>query len=388
MKSFLVLAMALAFAAHTAAEDKKMAVNFRTLTFEEATKTAADEHKVVLIDFYTTWCAPCKMLDAQTWSDAGVAKVVEGAAIALRLDAEHDGKAIADRYKINAYPTILIVKPDGTEMDRLVGYRPPDEFIPEFKSALAGENSLQRAQKAVAAAGTGIDHDLVDRRHELAKELASSGRNAEALTEYLWLFDVGMKQVGSFSGVRVSFLTSEMGRLAAVYPPAAEELRKRRDAAEALSRNSTDSRATMEFAALNEALGDAARTVAFYRQLPEADPRRRTLGFRVYRSFVEKKEYADALAAQPYATMQRRLEQSVDQFNRYEEPMRTNIRHASLASACRDVEVLAGAKDFDDARELRDRILALDNSAELKEALRAALDRAGHPELMPTEKMP
>jgi thiol-disulfide isomerase/thioredoxin len=78
---------------------------FVDLKFEAACKQAAKENKLVLIDFYTTWCGPCKLLDKTTWTDQEVIKHVSDKAVALRIDAEKETR-LASRYKIDAYPTI------------------------------------------------------------------------------------------------------------------------------------------------------------------------------------------------------------------------------------------------------------------------------------------
>jgi thiol-disulfide isomerase/thioredoxin len=384
MKSLALLGVFLASGAVLSVHAiEKSAVTFRDISSDDAAKAAAAEHKIVLIDFYTTWCGPCKMLDAQTWTDAAVGKLVDESAVPLRLDAEHNGKTVADHYKIGAYPTILLLKPDGTEIDRLVGFRAAEVFISEFKSALAGSTALSRARKAVADTGQAIDHDRVEARHRLARELMQTGKYAEALSEYLWLYDVGMKEVESYVGVRNSFLTGEMGRLAEAYPLAKDELVKRRDAAAHTIQISTDRMAVTDFAALNEALNETDKTVTLYRELTKDDPRRQFLAYRVYRPLVKAQKYSEALGAHPFSEMTRQLDRSIDRLGQMPERIRTAARQGALAVACTDVEVLAGAGDLEHAGMLRDRLLALDGSDEMKATLRDRLTRAGHADLMP-----
>src|SRR5580658_2847146 len=127
-----------------------LAAPFSDLTFEAASAKAAKTGKIVLIDFYTTWCGPCKLLDKNTWTDAAVINLLEQKTVALRVDAEKE-VALSKQYKIAAYPSVLLIKPDGTEIDRLVGYKEPKAFMEDFNAALAGKNSIARAQDKLTA---------------------------------------------------------------------------------------------------------------------------------------------------------------------------------------------------------------------------------------------
>ena len=120
-----------------AAGSSLAAAPFSDLSFEAASKLAGQTGKIVLVDFYTTWCGPCKLLDKTTWTDAAVIQLLEQKTVALRIDAEKEA-ALAQHYKILAYPSVLLIKPDGTEIDRLVGYREPKAFIDDFNAALGG----------------------------------------------------------------------------------------------------------------------------------------------------------------------------------------------------------------------------------------------------------
>lgn len=362
------------------AQEKKSAVTFRTLDLEAALVAAKAEDKLVLIDFFTTWCAPCKLLDQNTWTDAKVGDLVNAKAVALKLDAEKEGRAAAKRYAIAAYPTLLVLKPDGTEVDRIIGYREPARFIADFSGSIAGRPTLVRAQDAVAAATASTDsREAVRARYDLAKTLAQGGQSAEALKHFLWCFDVGMVQVASFVGVRTSFLTSDMGRLAAKYPPAREALVTRRDAAKVRLLGG-ETRAASEFAALNDALGDHYLNLSTFEQLPAGDPRRRAFGTRLMAVLISTRRYAEALDAMPAAAVLRLADSTLAPNS--PSGKIPGARLAAIRGQRGYVEMLAGAGDLASARALIGKILAFDSSAETRELLRAAVERAERPELL------
>jgi thiol-disulfide isomerase/thioredoxin len=376
------LAVALLFAAPLGAADEKTAVPFRPLAFDAACATAKAEGKLIFIDFYTTWCEPCKRLDKDTWTNADVGKLVGEKAVALKLDAEKEGKDVAKRYKITAYPTLLLLKPDGIEVDRIIGYREPAKFTEEFSAGVAGRPALVRAAEAVASVPA-EGRAAVQARYNFAKTLAQNGKYAEALEQYLWCYDEGMVREAGFAGVRVSFLTGDLGRLAAQYPPTREALIVRRDNARArLLASAADRQAATEFSALNEALGDRAANLALFDQFPAGDARRRGLGLRVYAELVTARRYADALEVQPYETMRLLLESGLNPSAVVKGEFRETMKAMSLKNAATNVEALAGGGELDHAREFIARILAADSSAEMKALLREKLARAGHPELL------
>ena len=73
--------------------------------------------KLVLLDFYATWCGPCKMMTPvmeemeKKYSDNMEFK---------KIDIDKDSK-LAEKYKIEAVPTFVILSPTGEEIDRVEG---------------------------------------------------------------------------------------------------------------------------------------------------------------------------------------------------------------------------------------------------------------------------
>jgi len=80
--------------------------------------------------------------------------------VALRADAEKEGKELAGRFRVRGYPTMVFVDPSGKEVDRIVGYLPPEKFLAELERIRSGDTfaaCLERLEKG------GADPDLVRR---------------------------------------------------------------------------------------------------------------------------------------------------------------------------------------------------------------------------------
>lgn len=368
------------------------AVPFRPLGFDAAAQAAAAEGKLVFIDFFTTWCEPCKRLDATTWSDTAVAGLLGEKTVPLKLDAEKE-LDLAMRFKIEAYPTLLLLKPDGTEVDRLIGFREAPKFIEEFNAALAGKNSLARAQEAVATTNTGANGETAPRleavqaRYNLGQTLAQSGQTEAALKEYLWCYDEGMVRVPSYAGVRNSFLLSSIAQLGHSYPPAVAALREHRDQAEQRMMATPDNRtAAMDFASLNGALNENQRTLTMFDKLPPDDSRRGGLLVRVYDLLIEARRYGDAAKAMSFGQMTADFDRNVQYLSTTAgRPGREFIKASQtkyiVTTATKNIEVLAGAGDLAHARDLAAKLLAFNGSDETKALLRQRVERAGHPEV-------
>ena len=75
---------------------------------------------VVVVDFFATWCAPCKMLAPvleEVASEMGEVKV-------LKIDVDESPET-ATKYGVQSIPTIKIFK-DGAEVETKVGFMPKD----------------------------------------------------------------------------------------------------------------------------------------------------------------------------------------------------------------------------------------------------------------------
>ena len=108
---------------------------------EAARAEAANRDTVVMIEFYTDWCNWCRRLEADTFTEPAVRRELEQI-VSLRRDAEKDGAELAARFGVDSYPTMIFFDPAGNEMDRIIGYLPPDPFLERIKRIRTGDTFL------------------------------------------------------------------------------------------------------------------------------------------------------------------------------------------------------------------------------------------------------
>jgi len=121
---------------------------FLPLSLDQALIMAVKEKRIVFIDFCTTWCGACKKLDEDTWSNTIVIERLKMKTIPLKLDAD-ENKFIAEKYKIDAYPTLLFLNPDGSILARVVGYQIPTQFLETLQGVLARKRTRGKNQQGV-----------------------------------------------------------------------------------------------------------------------------------------------------------------------------------------------------------------------------------------------
>lgn len=104
-----------------------------TAVMEKAKK----ENKVVFLDFYTTWCAPCRLMDQSVFRDEDVVKYMNDNCVSMKINAEKgEGVALKIQYGVGVYPTYIFINKEGDEVSKREGSLSIDEFKKFMKSGV------------------------------------------------------------------------------------------------------------------------------------------------------------------------------------------------------------------------------------------------------------
>ncbi|HEV2328501.1 MAG TPA: thioredoxin fold domain-containing protein [Verrucomicrobiae bacterium] len=128
MKKIMVALIACCAAAWLHAAD----LNWLT-DLPKAEALAKDQNKLVLMDFTgSDWCPWCQKMDKDTLTQPQFADYAQKNLVLVLVDFPNSkpqsdalkaaNKALAEKYGVNGYPTLIAVKPDGSVVMTQVGY--------------------------------------------------------------------------------------------------------------------------------------------------------------------------------------------------------------------------------------------------------------------------
>jgi len=123
------------------------------VTFQEALELQKKTPKKIMMDVYTNWCGPCKMLDRNTFQNKEVADYVNEHYYAVKFNGEgnesvnykektfanprynpananrrNSAHQLAGYFQISAYPTIVFIDEKGDLIFPLRGYKTPTQL--------------------------------------------------------------------------------------------------------------------------------------------------------------------------------------------------------------------------------------------------------------------
>ncbi len=147
MKKYLLIVLVLIGISNVNAQEK---INW--ISMNEALTAQKKNPKKIIMDVYTKWCGPCKLMDKKTFSNNEVIKFINKNYYAVKFDAEgteevnyqdftytnpnyQEGRKgrnsqhlLAHALKVTGYPSLVFFKEDGELIQTVVGYKTPEQL--------------------------------------------------------------------------------------------------------------------------------------------------------------------------------------------------------------------------------------------------------------------
>lgn len=101
------------------------------------------EGKTIFLDAYTDWCRPCKVMDKEVFTRPDVGDFFNDHFLNVKMNMEEgEGIALAEKYQILAYPTLLFLNYDGSVVHRFAGYKGIVGMMQLGRNALDNGNNI------------------------------------------------------------------------------------------------------------------------------------------------------------------------------------------------------------------------------------------------------
>ena len=105
-------------------DDHKDILTLSEKNFQQQTKG-----KVVLVDFWAAWCAPCRMM-APVLNDVADGLSVNQKVGKINIEQQ---QSLANQFKVRSIPTLILFR-NGREVKRFVGIKQKDFLIKEIQA--------------------------------------------------------------------------------------------------------------------------------------------------------------------------------------------------------------------------------------------------------------
>lgn len=95
--------------------------------FKTAQTYALKENKLILMDFWATWCGPCRSMESELWSSEEF-KSISDHFVTLKIDIDNN-KALAMKYNVSSIPKVVVANVAGEPIIDKTGFSNSSEYM-------------------------------------------------------------------------------------------------------------------------------------------------------------------------------------------------------------------------------------------------------------------
>lgn len=153
---------------------------------DQAIAKAQQENKLVFVDFYTSWCGPCKVLDKTVFPVEKVGEFFNANFVSCKIQCDDGGIGVelGKKYDVIAYPTLMFLDGEGEMVHVQAGASSADALIEIGKTALNPELNLKSMMTKWDSGNR--DEDFVN---QYFKSLKKFYRYEKASSDFLEYFN-------------------------------------------------------------------------------------------------------------------------------------------------------------------------------------------------------
>lgn len=119
-------------------------------SYKQAAEEARQRRRPILIKITATWCGPCRQMQQLTFSDERILRRLRRDFVLLELDADEHAEVVAD-FRVEAYPTTLVVSPELLIVKRLTGFQSAGDLATVLEHVRPAEADVDDESEAVSA---------------------------------------------------------------------------------------------------------------------------------------------------------------------------------------------------------------------------------------------
>lgn len=144
----------LSVSAFSAVPMKKQDVHW--MSYSKALEKAKKEPKLIFVDLYADWCLPCRVMDANVYTDPTVASLLNTKFYAVKLDVESKEKITCDGehkivqecmtqvWELSTLPSFVLLAPKGLSILTVTDSMSPQEMQALLYQFLAKEEEWSK----------------------------------------------------------------------------------------------------------------------------------------------------------------------------------------------------------------------------------------------------